>query len=115
MSFYTAIAGALTNVALNLWLIRTLLGAMGAAIATVASYVIVFVLRLISARRLMPFKINFTKLFVSFALLLVQMVSIMSGHALWILVQAVCLCALIALNGVKLLKYAKIILLRRQR
>jgi len=106
LSFYTSVIGALTNVGLNLWLIRTPLGAMGAAIATVASYFIVFVLRLITTRKLMPFKINFLKLTSNFVILAVQMASIMTQHTLWIAVQAVCLCAILAINGSKLLKFA---------
>ena len=106
LSFYTSVAGAVTNVLLNLWLIRTPLGAMGAAIATVASYFIVFVLRLITARKIMPFDINFAKLIGNFAILGVQMASIMSAHTLWIPVQAVCLVAVMVINGSKLLKFA---------
>lgn len=113
MSFYTSVAGAATNVALNLWLIRTPLGAMGAAIATVASYFIVFVLRLITTRKLMKFDINFVKLALNFAILGIQMASIMTQHTLWILVQAVCLAAIFALNAVKILKFAKRFFLKR--
>lgn len=54
-SMITAFAGAGLNVALNLLLIPDL-GAMGASIATFASYFIVCILRLITTRRLIPFK-----------------------------------------------------------
>lgn len=107
LSFYTSVVGALTNVALNLWLIRTPLGAMGAAIATVASYFIVFIIRLITVRRILPFHINFVKLLANFGILSLQMASIMTQHALWIPTQVVCVAAIVALNAVKLLKYAK--------
>ena len=106
LSFYTSVAGAVTNVALNLWLINTSLGAMGAAIATVASYFIVFVLRLITVRRILPFNMNYPKLLANFAILGIQLFSIMSAHRFWIPVQVLCLGAIVVINAVKLLKFA---------
>ena len=106
LSFYTSVAGAVTNVALNLWLINTSLGAMGAAIATVASYFIVFVLRLITVRRILPFNMNYPKLLANFAILGIQLFSIMSAHIFWIPVQVLCLGAIVVINAVKLLKFA---------
>lgn len=52
----TSVIGAVLNVGLNLWLIPDK-GPMGAAIATLASYLVVFVLRAIHARRFIPFRI----------------------------------------------------------
>ncbi len=54
-SMITALAGAGLNVALNFLLIPDF-GAMGASIATFASYFIVCILRLVTTRRLLPFK-----------------------------------------------------------
>ena len=54
-SMLTALAGAVLNVALNLLLIPPF-GAMGASVATFASYFAVCVLRLFTGRRLIPFK-----------------------------------------------------------
>ena len=54
-SMITAAVGAVLNVVLNLWLIP-LWGAMGASIATFAAYFVVFVLRLITTRRLIRFR-----------------------------------------------------------
>ncbi len=54
-SMITACVGAGLNVALNFLLIPRW-GAMGASIATLASYLIVCVLRLVTTRRLIPFK-----------------------------------------------------------
>ena len=53
----TSMIGALANIAMNLWLIPPL-GALGAAIATAASYLLVFVIRLIHARRFIRFGIS---------------------------------------------------------
>jgi O-antigen/teichoic acid export membrane protein len=112
MSFYTSIVGAITNVALNLWLINTPLGAMGAAIATVASYVIVFVLRLVTVKKIFPFAINYPKLLANFSILLLQMFSIMTAHPFWIPTHILCVTAVILINGVKLLKYARLLFKR---
>ena len=53
-SMITALVGAVANFALNLWLIP-IRGAMGASIATLASYLAVCVLRLITTHRLIRF------------------------------------------------------------
>ena len=54
-SMLTALVGAVLNVILNLLLIPSL-GAMGASVATFASYFAVCLLRLVTGRRLIPFK-----------------------------------------------------------
>ena len=54
-SMLTALVGAVLNIILNLLLIPSY-GAMGASIATFASYFTVCILRLATARRLIPFK-----------------------------------------------------------
>ena len=53
-SMITALVGAGANVALNLWLIPVW-GAMGASIATLASYLAVCILRLVTTHRLIRF------------------------------------------------------------
>ena len=53
--FITALIGALSNLALNFLLIPTH-GPLGAAIATTISYLIVFVVRLVSTRRSIPYR-----------------------------------------------------------
>lgn len=54
-SMLTALSGAVLNVALNLLLIPPF-GAMGASVATFSSYFAVCLLRLVTGRRLIPFK-----------------------------------------------------------
>lgn len=55
LSFLTAMIGAIVNVALNLLLIPTY-GGQGAAIATLCSYLVVYVIRAINTRRHLPFR-----------------------------------------------------------
>lgn len=57
MSMVTALAGAVLNVGMNLWLIPQI-GVNGAAISTVCSFVLVFILRAVDTRRFV--KIHFS-------------------------------------------------------
>ena len=70
-SSLTSFAGALLNVILNLILIPVF-SATGAAIATAASFVLVFALRIITTRKMINYPVNFTKLYVNTALLTIQ-------------------------------------------
>lgn len=102
-SFVTALAGALANIALNLWLIPTM-GALGAAIATLASYALVLVLRLIDAPRIIPFKLCLPRLCISTALLLGSaaiMTLDVKARIFWTLL---CILAICALNAPALLR-----------
>lgn len=63
-SMLTALAGAVLNIALNLLLIPPF-GAMGASAATFVSYFAVCLLRLVTGRRLIPFKGEWGRLMVN--------------------------------------------------
>ena len=60
----TALAGAVLNVVLNLLLIPRF-DAMGASVATFVSYFAVCMLRLVTGRRLIPFKSEWGRLAVN--------------------------------------------------
>ena len=68
-SFFTAMIGTILNVILNLLLIPRM-GALGAAVATLASYAAVLVARMIDAPRLIRFKLCLPRLSVSIVCLL---------------------------------------------
>lgn len=57
LSFWTALLGAGSNVILNLLLIPRI-GILGAAAATLTSYVLVFLIRAVSIRKLLPFSLS---------------------------------------------------------
>ncbi|MCR5207043.1 MAG: oligosaccharide flippase family protein [Eubacterium sp.] len=85
MAMATALSGALTNIILNLILIPRM-GAVGAAVATVISFVVVFVTRGLNTRRYI--KINFkTPVIVSELVILaaqcVVMITMKSGIAMY--------------------------------
>ena len=69
-SFLTAISGAVLNLLLNLLLIPRM-GAIGAAVATLASYGLVLLLRLIDVPRLLAFRLYLPRLIASLALLVI--------------------------------------------
>ena len=113
-SFVTALVGALANIALNLWLIPVI-GALGAAIATLASYALVLVLRMIDAPRIIPFKLCLPRLCISVALLLgaaAIMTLDVKGRILWTLL---CTLAICAINAPALLKGLRAIVAKRMK
>lgn len=64
----TSMIGAVLNIGLNLWLIP-LMGPMGAAIATMVSYLVVFAVRAVHARRFIRFRLPLVWLGLNAALL----------------------------------------------
>lgn len=84
-SFWTSLAGSAANIALNLRLIP-LMGIQGAAAATFASCLVVFLIRLVSARRLLPFPLSIEKLVLGAAVLSVQTAFILFRWPGWPLV-----------------------------
>ena len=99
MSMVTALAGAVTNVGLNLVLIPKM-GANGAAIATAVSFVVVFVARVIDTRKYIKIEINPFLLIAQFALLIIQgavMLYFKSGLVMYG-IEAVLFCLMLVLN-----------------
>lgn len=107
ISFWTAMAGAGINLMLNGLLIPSGLGIQGAAVATAASYTTVFLLRARSARRLMPFRLYKGRLAVNSLILCCQVISAMYTPFLWQVIQAICVAALLLINGRELLTAVK--------
>jgi len=78
MSFWTSFVGAALNIVLNVLLIPEW-GAMGASVATFASYFIVFVIRAMTMHRFIPFKMYPVKLVVN----TVMLTAIAAAMSLW--------------------------------
>lgn len=98
LSFWTAMIGAAINIALNLLLIPSPLGIQGAAAATLASYIVVFIIRAVSARRLIPFRLSPGVLLINFALLSIQTVFIAFQLPMWQSVQAISVALVLLFN-----------------
>ncbi len=112
-SFWTALTAALTNIVLNLILIPQM-GALGAALATAASYALVMVIRMIDTHRMIAFRLCLPRLIVSF-LLLFGAAAVMTldipGCIWWTLALTVVICTL---NAPALITAAKHLLQRRK-
>ncbi len=111
-SFFTALIGALSNVLLNLLLIPTL-GALGAAIATLASYLLVMIVRLVDAPRIIPFRLSLVRLTLSLVLLMgaaAVMTLELEGMYLWTSLLAG---AILLINLPALLRGVRAILLKK--
>ena len=78
MSLYTALVGAAINVGLNFLLIPEW-GALGASVATFASYFIVYAIRALTMKRFLPFNVYHGKLIVN-TLLLGAIASLMTYY-----------------------------------
>lgn len=98
ISFMTAMAGAVINIALNLLLIPSTLGVQGAAIATFLSYFAVFLIRAVNSRKYIPFKLYGGHIAVNTALITVQIVFSVLELPFRIPVQAICLLLLAVVN-----------------
>ncbi len=101
-SMLTALVGALSNVALNLLLIP-IYGAMGASVATFIAYFAVFILRLVTTRRLIRFKQEWPRWVVNTALSLLLAGAVMftdgdHGGVMWGL-SGVLFAAMLAFNA----------------
>ncbi|MCI8497661.1 MAG: oligosaccharide flippase family protein, partial [Clostridiales bacterium] len=79
MLMYSTLAGAVGNILLNLALIPTY-GAMGAAIATMISYAIVWLMRAIHSRKIFAFDIKVKRDIIINVVLLLEIVLVCTEH-----------------------------------
>ncbi len=99
LSFITSMIGAVINLVLNLLLIPTSLGPNGAAIATFASYFIVFVIRAINGQKYIRFNMHPLKLAVNTLIAGGQAFCMVMETPGWIAVQILSLCLIFTLNA----------------
>ncbi|MBR7184840.1 MAG: polysaccharide biosynthesis C-terminal domain-containing protein [Clostridia bacterium] len=97
-SFYTSLIGALVNLVLNLLFIP-FWGAQGAAIATFACYLVVFIIRAVNTQRYIRFDLHPKKLAVNTGLLTLQCVLMLTEPPLWWLWQTLLVLAVLLLNA----------------
>lgn len=96
-SFLTTMVGAALNIVLNLVLIPKI-GSQGAAIATFVSYLAVFVIRTIDAKKYIPFKTHFITVSINCLIVLLQIGYMLFGLPFNYPVQALCFVVLFAIN-----------------
>ncbi len=112
-SFVTAAIGAVVNIAFNLLLIPTGLGANGAAIATFLSYFIVFIIRAVNTRKMIRFNLHTPKLIVNTAVILIQAAAMILEIKGWIVIGAVGIIVIFTLNAKPIIGGAMRILHRK--
>ena len=91
-SLYTALVAALINVALNLLLIPLFsgdtIGAMGAAIATLCAYLVMFALRLFFSTKLLHYRAYIRQTVLNFLVLSAMALTVTLEVPYWMLFQA---------------------------
>ena len=119
-SFLTALVGALVNVALNLVLIPETLGEIklagmgvqGAAIATLVSYFVVFVIRSVDSKKVLAFRLGVPYIVLSSAFIALQISSMLfiENNVLVYALQAFSVAGIFAVNAKSLIKGSKSII-----
>lgn len=114
LNLYTTMAGAALNLVLNALLIPAF-GVNGATVATFLSYLLVFVLRVLSSRRYIPFDIHPRRMVFNTVLLFAQAAILLLGPAWWIPGCGAIFVLLAAINFRELLQLAEKLLRRRKK
>lgn len=104
MSFWTSLIGAVLNIALNIILIPSkgpLGGAIGASIATFVSYFAVFIIRALTMKKFIPFKMYPVKLILNtfFIIAIAGSMTAWGGEVKGIIIAGVLLLISIIING----------------
>ena len=110
-SFVTSAVGAGSNIILNLIMIPTM-GANGAALATLLSYVIVFIIRAVNTRHFIWFDIHEKKLIANTIVIGFQTVFMIFELQGWIVVQIIGVFLILAMNFMPILRGAMKVLRR---
>ena len=111
LTLVTVMTGAASNVALNFLLIPQM-GANGAALAAVLSYIILFLMRVFTSRKLIRIKINVLQMGLNILLIGAQAYVMIMEIPYWVVIQLVLVVAMMAINVKPLLTGAKRILKR---
>ena len=97
-AFLTALAGASANILLSL-ILAPFLGAQGVAAATAASYILLFGIRAVTAKKYVAFSVGVPRLVVNSLLLAGQCVIMVTGVKYWQVWQGVIFAAIVAFNA----------------
>ena len=114
LNLYTTMAGAGLNLVLNALLIPAF-GVNGATVATFLSYLLVFVLRVLSSRKYIPFRIGAARMVFNTVLLFVQAAILLLDAPWWIVGCGAVFVLLAAVNFRELLQLADKLLHRRRK
>lgn len=106
--FITTILGAGTNIILNILFIPSI-GALGAAIATAVSYIVVWITRLVDSRKILPITINYKVDLSSYLLIILQCVVTYFSFRYWYMISAVLCMLIIVMNRKVVLEAAQLL------
>lgn len=76
-SLISSSIGAVSNIVLNLLFLNSPLGVLGAALATLFSYIIVYIYRVIDTKKYLYMKVNYPKMLLNFTMIAAMSVSVM--------------------------------------
>ena len=103
LSMFTAMAGAIVNVVLNFVMIPNH-GAMGAAVATLLSYMTVYVIRAYDTRFYLKFNLHTVKAIINFVVVTAQTLIMLSEIRYWAYMQIVFVAFMLIFNGKDIVK-----------
>lgn len=104
LSLITSMIGAFTNIILNLILIPTKMGANGAALATLISYLLVFIIRAVNTRSFLRFDLHESKIAINTFIITVQSIFMIFEIQGWIFIQAFGIFLIFIINSRPILK-----------
>lgn len=107
-SFYTSMVGAVLNIILNLIWIPAW-GAVGASVATLISYFVVFVLRAATMHRYIRFNLQIPRIAINTVLLVGMVVIMMLELPLWMLWIGLLCAAVVGLNAPALISMLRMV------
>lgn len=104
LSLGTSLLGAGVNIGLNVLLIPSPLGVQGASLATLVSYVVVFLVRARNVRQLIPFRLFKKELTLCASVLTVQILFVSFSWRGWQMVQASAFSVMSLIVGKQMIK-----------
>ena len=113
LSFWTSLLGAGINIVLNAVFIPSPLGIQGAALATLASYSVVFLVRAGNVRQFIPFRLFKRNLLISTSVLAVQILFMSFAWPGWQGIQIGAVIVMLLIERKQLIE--KYVLLRRRK
>jgi O-antigen/teichoic acid export membrane protein len=105
----TTIIGSVCNIALN-WILIPYAGIFGAVIATLFSFTLLFIIRMVDTRRYMKLQWSPVSFFVSFILLMIQNFTMVNDGGPVYAAQIICLAGIAIVNFKPLLAGVKKVL-----
>ena len=103
MTFITSMVGAIVNIIMNIILIPHI-GAQGASIATLISYVAVFIIRAVNTKKYMDFSLHLRRLLPNIAIISAQIALMLTLPEYILITQPLCLTAVALINFRPLIK-----------